>query len=261
MITPIELTHETIEAFIDERSPALRSHARYTHFRASTYDAHARLSALDPDAYDRTRNYLKGQVTRLSVYISCGFVSLQDVFFQALNVTPFDENSPLMKELMWRAYFRSLLRTRPELKSVSFGPYKTGWPPESYRRELPEDVQHAQTPNAAINHFIQSLYDEGYVHNHARLYLAAYLVHFRRLDWRVGARWMHGHLIDADDASNHLSWQWVASTLSNKPYLFNLENLQKYAHGVCDTSAEANPELVGTYEALSARLMKESNNE
>ena len=28
---------------------------------------------------------------------------------------------------------------------------------------------------------------------------------------------------------NHLSWQWVARTFSIKPYLFNADNVAKYA--------------------------------
>ena len=40
---------------------------------------------------------------------------------------------------------------------------------------------------------------------------------------------MLGHLLDGDAASNHLSWQWVAGTFSAKPYLFNAENVAKFA--------------------------------
>jgi deoxyribodipyrimidine photo-lyase len=47
-------------------------------------------------------------------------------------------------------------------------------------------------------------------------------------------------------ASNHLSWQWVAGTGSSKPYLFNADNVAKYAPApwhspgtVIDTSYEA----------------------
>jgi deoxyribodipyrimidine photo-lyase len=36
-------------------------------------------------------------------------------------------------------------------------------------------------------------------------------------------------LLDGDLASNHLSWQWVAGTGSRKPYLFNAENVARYA--------------------------------
>jgi len=67
------------------------------------------------------------------------------------------------------------------------------------------------------------------LHNHARMWLASYLVHLRKVHWRVGADWMYGHLLDGDIASNYLSWQWVAGTGSSKPYLFNADNVEKFA--------------------------------
>jgi deoxyribodipyrimidine photo-lyase len=64
--------------------------------------------------------------------------------------------------------------------------------------------------------------------------------------WRAGADWLFGHLLDGDLASNHLSWQWVAATGSSKPYLFNADNVARYAPApwhspgsVIDTSYEA----------------------
>ena len=41
--------------------------------------AHARIAAVRPDAYARTRNFIDGAVTGLSPYITHGFVSLHDV--------------------------------------------------------------------------------------------------------------------------------------------------------------------------------------
>jgi deoxyribodipyrimidine photo-lyase len=61
------------------------------------------------------------------------------------------------------------------------------------------------------------------------MWLACYLVHYRKIAWHVCADWMYGYLIDGDLASNHLSWQWVASTFSHKPYLFNAENVAKFS--------------------------------
>jgi len=61
------------------------------------------------------------------------------------------------------------------------------------------------------------------------MWLASYIVHVRKVHWRVGADWLYGHLLDGDLASNHLSWQWVAGTGSSKPYLFNAENVARYA--------------------------------
>jgi deoxyribodipyrimidine photo-lyase len=81
----------------------------------------------------------------------------------------------------------------------------------------------------AIDQAVRALYRDGWLHNHARMWLASYIVHLRKVHWRTGADWMFGHLLDGDLASNHLSWQWVAGTGSHKPYLFNAENVAKYA--------------------------------
>jgi deoxyribodipyrimidine photo-lyase len=93
---------------------------------------------------------------------------------------------------------------------------------------------------------VRALYATGTLHNHARMWLASYVVHVRKVHWRCGADWLYGHLLDGDLASNHLSWQWVAGTGSRKPYLFNADNVARYAPpawhspgSVIDTSYEA----------------------
>jgi deoxyribodipyrimidine photo-lyase len=79
--------------------------------------------------------------------------------------------------------------------------------------------------------FVEELYQTGYLHNHARMWLAAYLVHYRRVRWQNGASWFLQHLLDGDPASNNLSWQWVASTFSAKPYFFDRSNLEHFTDG------------------------------
>jgi deoxyribodipyrimidine photo-lyase len=78
--------------------------------------------------------------------------------------------------------------------------------------------------------FVAELTTTGYLHNHARMWPAAYLIHWRHVTWQAGARWFLQHLLDGDPASNNLSWQWVASTFSHKPYFFNKENLARYTN-------------------------------
>ena len=100
---------------------------------------------------------------------------------------------------------------------------------EAYADQIPFDILHANTGVAAIDMAVKTLYATGYLHNHARMWLASYMVHLRKVHWRAGADWLYGHLLDGDLASNHLSWQWVAGTGSHKPYLFNAENVSRYA--------------------------------
>jgi deoxyribodipyrimidine photo-lyase len=61
------------------------------------------------------------------------------------------------------------------------------------------------------------------------LWLASYLVHLRKVHWRVGAHWLYSHLLDGDLASNALNWQLVAGVRGDKPYLFNADQVARYA--------------------------------
>ena len=57
---------------------------------------------------------------------------------------------------------------------------KTGHDPASYSRELPEDVREGRTGLACMDGFRDDLVSSGWLHNHARMWMAAYLVHWRR---------------------------------------------------------------------------------
>jgi deoxyribodipyrimidine photo-lyase len=189
--------------------------------------ARARLAAVRPTAYARTRNALDGAVTRLSPYLTHGLLSLPEVLRAVHAAQPLPVGHKFVFELGWRAYFRHVWADRGAgiLQSLHDGPL----PDAAYARELPADVREARTGVPAIDRAVRSLYVGGYLHNHARMWLASYLVHLRKVHWRTGADWLYGHLLDGDLASNHLSWQWVAGTGSHKPYLFNADNVQRHA--------------------------------
>ena len=88
--------------------------------------------------------------------------------------------------------------------------------PDAYADHLPEDIAAGRTGLACIDAFAIDLRRVGWLHNHARMWLASYVVHWRRVSWQAGARWFLGHLLDGDPASNNLSWQWVASTFQRQ---------------------------------------------
>jgi deoxyribodipyrimidine photo-lyase len=119
-------------------------------------------------------------------------------------------------------------------------------PDAAYASTLPADIREGRTGVPVIDQAVRTLYTTGLLHNHARMWLASYVVHVRQVHWRAGADWLYGHLLDGDLASNHLSWQWVAGTGSSKPYLFNAQNVARFAPSpwhspgsVIDTSYEA----------------------
>lgn len=193
----------------------------------TTQAAWARLRAVRPDDYARSRNHLEGAVTGLSPYLSHGLLTVPQVIAFLRREHGLDMRHRLIAELGWREFFRHVWRHDGPaiLRSTHAGPL----PDEHYMAELPDDVREARTGLAVIDQAVRTLYRDGLLHNHARLWLASYLVHGRKLHWRVGADWMLSHLLDGDLASNHLSWQWVAGTGSHQPYLFDAANVRRFA--------------------------------
>ncbi|NML85885.1 FAD-binding domain-containing protein [Polaromonas sp.] len=212
-------------------------------FEPTRQAAQARLAAVQPDDYARTRNALNGAVTRLSPYLTHGFLSLPEVFAAVHARHPLHAQHKFVFELGWRAYFRHVWARLGDGIHQSLHPGLL--PDDAYQYKMPVDVLEARTGIPAIDLAVRELYATGYVHNHARMWLASYLVHLRKVHWHTGGQWMLGHLLDGDVASNYLSWQWVAGTGSSKPYLFNAGNVAKFAPSdwhspgsVLDTSYE-----------------------
>jgi len=197
-------------------------------FDATPAAARARLDAVRPAEYARTRNHLDGTVTRLSPYLTHGMLTLPEVLDSVLKRQPqLPVQHKLVYELAWREYFHHVWQHEGDaiFESLHEGPL----PEDAYGRELPADIREARTGVPVIDEAVRELYATGWLHNHARMWLASYAVHIRKLHWRAGADWMVGHLLDGDLASNHLSWQWVAGTGSHKPYLFNADNVARHA--------------------------------
>lgn len=188
-----------------------------------------KIEQADPIKYSHTRNYVDGAVTQLSPYISRGVISTKKVLETVL-AKGFEPHQieKFIQELAWRDYWQQL------------------W--MAYGNGIDNDLKHPQPlgknsgiPQALVNHQtgiealdvgIINLYETGYLHNHLRMYVAAVACNISKCHWKIPAQWMYYHLLDADWASNALSWQWVAGANSNKLYYANQENINKY----CRTS-------------------------
>ena len=220
-------------------------------FEATHQAALQRLDAIDPSAYARSRNTLDGAVTGLSPYFTHGLLSAPDAAraIHARHALGFDDK--LVFEFGWREFFHHVWAHQKNPDAILQDMHGAAVWHGRYADTLPLDIRQGCTGVAAIDNAVRILYATGYLHNHLRMYLASYVVHVRKVHWRAGADWLYGHLLDGDLASNHLSWQWVAGTFSSKPYLFNAENVLKYA----PASAKAAWDCSGTvldqsYEAL-----------
>ena len=174
-----------------------------------------RIDASQPRIYARTRNPLDGAVTRLSPYLTHGFVQVPQVIDRLSQRHTLAPEDKIVFELAWREYFQHLWRHWGEDIFVA----RRAPPAAHYAPNMPQDVLTGATGVSVIDQAVRTLYRTGYLHNHARMWLASYLVHLRKTDWKAGALWMYRHLLDGDLASNTLSWQWVAGTLTGNTTL------------------------------------------
>jgi len=216
--------------------------------------AEAKLSTVNAGRYARTRNHLDGAVTELSPFIRHGVISLNRVRNLVLSRSSISESEKLVQQLAWRDYWQRIYEADETIIWRDAEDYKTGFTADDYADELPDDIRNAETGVACIDQFIRLLTENGTLHNHARLYLAGYICHWRRIKWQAGARWFLEHLLDGDPASNNLSWQWTASTFSHKPYYFNLDNVEKFSGSDINTIQRDNLPLVGEYDEIFKRL-------
>ena len=213
-------------------------------FPPSAFTALRRVLAVRPEAYAARRNHLDGPVTGLSPYITHGY--LDDTALYAFWHKRFDlpAHKGLLSQLAWRSFFHHVWF---HLGDGIFDDQRPALTGVRYRNALPDDILTASTGVPVVDASIRTLYRTGYLHNHQRMWLASYMVHLRKVAWRTGADWMYGHLLDGDLASNHLSWQWVAGTFSTKPYLFNADNVLRFAPAL----ASPGTAIDTGYEALA----------
>lgn len=210
-----------------------------------------RLEAVDAVGYARSRNALDGAVTGLSPYFTHGMLCLPDAARAINQRHPLGFDHKLVFEFGWREFFHHVWAHQKNPDSILQDMHGAAPWHGLYADTLPLDIREGSTGVPVIDNSVRILYATGYLHNHARMYLASYVVHVRKVHWRAGADWLYGHLLDGDLPSNHLSWQWVAGTFSSKPYLFNAENVMKYSPVSARPAWDSSGTVIDqSYEAL-----------
>ncbi len=198
-------------------------------FAASRSEALSRLQDFvdKMPGYGAVRNYVlpgHSNVSRLSPAISHRLITEEEVVRAALSCHPFHRVEKFLQEVLWRGFWKGWLERHP-------------WVWQQYRAACQdyEDssecvlVAQGRSGTGLMDAFARELLKTGYMHNHARMWWASFWIHYRRLPWHIGARHFFTHLLDADPASNTLSWRWVAGLQTpGKTYLVTEQNIKKY---------------------------------
>ncbi|MEO9871729.1 FAD-binding domain-containing protein [Ekhidna sp.] len=194
-------------------------------FSTSYQDILEQIEQIDPPQYWETRNYIDGAVTKLSPYISRGVVSTNQVY-QSILARGFDSQKAgkFIQELAWRDYWQQVWIAKGDEINEDLRREQ----PNVHHHEMSKAIVDANTGIEAIDDAIREYYNTGYLHNHMRMYIASIACNVGGSHWRVPARWMYYHLLDADWASNALSWQWVSGANAGKEYYANQQNINDF---------------------------------
>jgi deoxyribodipyrimidine photo-lyase len=185
--------------------------------------------------YAARRNHVApghANVSRLSAALRHRLLTEDEVIRDTLAHSSFAAAEKWLQEVCWRRYWKGWLEMRPQVW--------TSWRQRAreLRETLPREVLEkadavaaGESGVACMDLLGRELIETGYLHNHARMWWASFWIHAEGLPWELGADFFFRHLLDADPASNTLSWRWVAGLQTpGKTYLVRLSNLEKYAH-------------------------------
>jgi len=216
-----------ISATAIETAPALGPTSQY--FQCETDTVIERIDAIEPDAYARTRNDLDGAATWLGPFLAHGITTTAEVATRVRRKHATDVCYRLFFELAWREFFHRTWERQGEKIYNDLRTPPTAPTTRQRNARLPQAVLDGDTGIEVIDAALAHLLGQGVMHNHARLWTAAIVCNFGQTDWRPAARWFHYQLLDGDLASNTLSWQWVAGTFSNKRYVANQSNINRFS--------------------------------
>ena len=203
----------------------------------------ARLEAFLPRAgrsYERDRNVDRGPADRanvsgLSPWLRRRMITEAEVISAVLARHPFEVAQKFIQEVFWRTYWKGWLEQRPDVllrfKVEGARAAAQAEANPELRRRL-HVATRGQTGIDAFDAWVDELVTTGWLHNHARMWFASIWIFTLKLPWQLGAAFMFDHLLDADPASNTLSWRWVAGLHTRgKHYLARADNIRDNTQG------------------------------
>ena len=198
-----------------------------------------RLARFVPSAgrlYDAGRNTDAGpkhpsSVSRLSPYIRHRLVTEHEILAQVLAQHSLQAAEKFVQEVLWRTYWKGWLEMRPSVWS-RFLEERDRQRSDFHDSRAISDAEQGRTGIEGFDDWAKELVETGYLHNHTRMWFASIWIFTLRLPWTHGADFFLRHLMDADAASNTLSWRWVAGLQTvGKTYLATADNIARYTNG------------------------------
>ena len=152
----------------------------------------AKVDLIKPIKYASSRNYKNGNVTKLSPYISRGVISTRFIYEKLVeNGINLKKCEKFIQELAWRDFWQQIWVSKGSLINKDLKR-----PQEDVNDfKISKSLVEAQTGINSVDKEISNLYENGYMHNHMRMYVASIATNIAKSHWRLPARWMYYHLL------------------------------------------------------------------
>ena len=161
-------------------------------------------------------------VSRLSPHIHFGEISPSEIA-NCLGDIDSEDKERFYTELVWREFSHNLLFFNPKLDTVNLQEKFNLFPWVMNKTHL-DAWQKGNTGYPIVDAGMRELWETGYMHNRVRMIVGSFLVKNLLHHWHLGRDWFRDTLLDADDANNNASWQWVAGTGADAAPYFRIFN-------------------------------------
>lgn len=223
------LTDDGLTDWTPTRAAALERLAEFLPHAGADY---ARLRNIDRGPDDRSN------VSALSPWLRRRILTEEEVIAAVLRRHGFARAEKFIQEVCWRTYWKGWLELRPGVLAdyhAAAARLSAEWADSAALAA----ARGGQTGIACFDAWAAELVRTGWLHNHARMWFASIWIFTLRLPWELGAAFMAQHLLDADPASNTLSWRWVAGLQTpGKHYLARAENIRLNTLGRFDPAGQ-----------------------
>ncbi|WP_181273011.1 cryptochrome/photolyase family protein [Brevibacterium oceani] len=137
-----------------------------------------------------------------------------------------DDRYAWIRQLYWREFSWHLAYHLPHVESEPMRPEFARFPYE----DDPEALEHWQNGTTGIplvDAGMAQLWQTGWMHNRVRMATASFLTKNLLIGWWHGEQWFWDTLVDADEANNPVSWQWVAGCGADAAPYFRIFNPER----------------------------------
>ena len=221
------------EAFIPTREAGLKRLKEFAPLASETYSNERNFD------FSSTK---KNSVSALSPWIKHRLITEEEVLIEILKYHSPHSAMKFIQEVFWRGYFKGWLEQHPTVWSHHNEKLIKEYTKLENNKFIKKSYMSAINGETGIECFdfwCEQLKSTGYLHNHVRMWFASIWVFTLKLPMELGADFFMLHLIDADAASNTLSWRWVSGLhTKGKAYAARASNIEKFTNGQFNPSGQ-----------------------